>query len=362
MVSKTKCKLIFALGLLATLLGCQSSGKKSMHDTQMPLNPPVDYHVPNFVLFPSEGDSFQPRFSSDGLRVAFVSRLRQRHSSAQIYELDLVSRREKRLTYHDGDAVSPSYSPDGRRLFYASTTDAMKENPIFLQHSLRPESVPLEAQSARWPLRMLWSELPFDLYSMSLVNTHIERLTHLPRYESEVRLDSNSPRMVYVAHDKGPFYIVSQNREGGDVQVVLRESKTSVIEPALSRDNLLAWIRVGEDNQSSELWWGEPQGQKRKLSLPGNVWLLSPTWTPDGQTLVFSANYPDPLNFELYSVQRDATCLRRLTYRFGPDLFPDLQKSGQRLIWTVREKDQFQVAMMDYPLSVACFDPSSSLK
>ena len=61
--------------------------------------------------------SFAPRFSPDGSRIIMSL---QQGGNADIYEMDLASRRPRQITNTAAIDTAPSYSPDGRRIVFES--------------------------------------------------------------------------------------------------------------------------------------------------------------------------------------------------------------------------------------------------
>ncbi len=63
------------------------------------------------------GMTYSPRFSHDGRKVVLSF---SQSGNSSLYEMDLVSRRVKRLSYGDVIDTSPSYSPDDRKIVFSS--------------------------------------------------------------------------------------------------------------------------------------------------------------------------------------------------------------------------------------------------
>ena len=55
------------------------------------------------------GQQSNPRFSPSGEKIIYVSWDRATHRHMQIYEFDLISQREQRITFQDGLNQSPNY-------------------------------------------------------------------------------------------------------------------------------------------------------------------------------------------------------------------------------------------------------------
>jgi Tol biopolymer transport system component len=62
---------------------------------------------------------------------------------------------------------------------------------------------------------------------------------------------------------------------------------------------------------------------------------FGPSWTPDGQRIIFSSNHTNPRsrNFDLYLVNLDGTGLEQVTNHGEFDGFPMFSPDGRRLVW-----------------------------
>ena len=63
-----------------------------------------------------------------------------------------------------------------------------------------------------------------------------------------------------------------------------------------------------------------------------------PSWTPDGETLIFSANRHndwehEPLNSEVYSINLSTRLTQQLTNRVGPDVAPTVSPDGEKIAY-----------------------------
>jgi len=92
---------------------------------------PMQIHVMSFGGFDTgkltqelSGNNFQPTWSPDGTKIAFVS---DRDTQNEIYTMNANGGNSKRLTYAQGDDVSPAWSPDGRKIAFVSDRDGQKE-------------------------------------------------------------------------------------------------------------------------------------------------------------------------------------------------------------------------------------------
>lgn len=106
-----------------------------------------------------QGHNSQVFFHPTGGRFLFVSSHRNSHTEKQVYEYDLQTQKERRVTFNDGIAQWPSYFGTNQVL-YSSNTDALKEYPPRLYKELHEKN---------------WA--PFDIYSSDLFGNGIKRWT-----------------------------------------------------------------------------------------------------------------------------------------------------------------------------------------
>ncbi|NUN07115.1 MAG: PD40 domain-containing protein [Bdellovibrio sp.] len=182
------------------------------------------------------GDNDHPRFSADGTRLLYTGRSRSTHKGAQIYEIDLVNNKERRVTFSDGDAFDASYVGDSE-IIYASTTDEIKESP--LQNKNFNGDFP-----------------PADLYMSDLYGTDILRLTHQPGFDGEA---------IFVQHTTKPYMLFTSRR--GDllgiyrldlkhlpVSLVSAEKDKEKRYPAVTPDKLqVAWVEKNLKDEKKSL-------------------------------------------------------------------------------------------------------------
>jgi hypothetical protein len=214
--------MIFQFGVIgivaSMLMACSHSATK-------------DVLTPDFLLGKGTqqitflGDNDHPRFAADGSHLLYQSRQRGPHRGWQIYEMDLDKKKERRITFSDGDAFDAVYVGE-QEIIYASTTDEIKEGPL-VNRSFDKD----------FP--------PSDIYMSDLYGTDILRLTRQPGYDGE---------LLFLAHGQKPsIYFTSRRGELlGVYRLDLQKLPVSLISaekdkskryPALTPDQQsLAWV------------------------------------------------------------------------------------------------------------------------
>jgi len=264
--------------------------------------------------------SERPRFSPDGRKIIFQSARPSTHRGLQIYELDLISGKERRITFSDGDAFDAFYK-DNENIFYASTTDEIKEN--LLQGPTTDIKLP-----------------PSDIYNSDLFGTNIERIINDSGYDG-------AP--VYQEKLGKPhlFFISNRDTVSGIYSLDLQNKKPQLLLTNRSKDRKYLALNPTQD----KLAWIETDLNKRQQSLvvynfKNKTQKAIKTENGIFRDLSFAPQNPERL---FYSVQRPSEKFFRIeTYNFekkctqvalsGPEslLYPSLSNNRAEQLAFVR--------------------------
>ncbi|MGF1619951.1 MAG: M28 family peptidase [Rhodomicrobiaceae bacterium] len=210
-----------------------------------------------------------------------------------IVERDLKTGGYKKLTDARGYDAEGSYSPDGKRIVFASNrhayaTELSKEDAERLEHD---------------PSYFM------DLYVMDADGSNLQRLTDAPGY------------------DGGPFW----NNDGSKI----------------------TWRRFSEDGARAEVFTMNADGTGERQITHLDVMSWAPFFHPSGDYLIFATNLQGFANFELYIV--DAEGARepvRVTDREGFDGLATFSPDGKTISWTSnatpKKQSQIFVAKWDH--------------
>jgi len=229
---------------------------------------------------------FQPAWSPDRARIAFVSR-RDAHYSEnnEIYVMNADGTGQTRLTNNAAWNGYPAWSPDGRRIAF------------------------IDARDLNW-----------NIYVMNANGTGETRLTETLVLERK-RSPAWSPNGANIAF--------SSDRDGNtNIWVVgadgtgmtrLTDDASSDDSPSWSPDG--ARIAFTSDREGvRKIYIMNADGSAQKRLTNGQVGEGPPAWSPNGAQIAFSSDQDG--NPEIYVMNADGTAQTRLTNNTVPDFWP----------------------------------------
>jgi TolB protein len=245
-------------------------------------------------LSPEGLDDTAPVWSPNGQKVAFVS---QRDGNREIYVMDTecvglptgCEQNAVNVTRHPADDWTPAWSPDGKRLAFASLRDGG------------------------------WEIYTLDTTCLGAPETCRDSLVQLTADGSGNILPVYSPdgrRIAFSSKAEGNWDIYTMSIGGGDLRQITTDAAND-LSPAWSPDGSRIAFETNRDG-NVEVYVMNANG-----SSPQNVSNFSqandhgPAWSPDGQTLVFYANREG--NWDIFSTSLDGQTVINLTQTPGRD-------------------------------------------
>jgi Tol biopolymer transport system component len=309
------------------------------------------------------GDNYRPVFSPDGKKLLFLSENREEHKHLQVYELDLASRVERRVTFHDGDVQSAIYANDGTHVYYASSTDEIKEDPYFVKNLMRRvERSTEETQVSRIPGTLEELEPgPFEIYASALDGSYIRRLTRSSGFDGDLSLATKSHQIIFTSSRNKQRDIYLLNVSDGNIRRVTNDPFREV-SPSVSQDGQsIVWSRLSEGLTAAQLFIADGRTMKATPMTSGNFFDVSPAWHPNSQEIVFASDRGavgpnQQKNFDLYEVNKSGACLKRLTESPKDELFPAFSPDGKWLAFSSNNSGSYQIYLMEHRPPQECMD------
>lgn len=218
-----------------------------------------------------------------------------------IVETDLETGSYRNLTDIRGYDAEGSYSPDGKRILFASNRHAYASD-------LSKEDAERLKQNPSYFM---------ELYVMDADGSNVKRLTDAPGY------------------DGGPFW----SKDGSKI----------------------TWRRFSEDGARAEIYTmnADGSGEKQITHLGAMSW--APFFHPSGDYIIFATNLQGFANFELYMVDTEGKHEPvRVTERDGFDGLPAFSPDGKTLSWTSnatpKKQSQIFLAKWDHQAALALLE------
>ena len=257
----------------------------------------------------------------------------------EIYVMDADGGNQQNLTNDPNDDSSPSWSPDGKRIVFESNRDG---------HFNMPGGLPA-----------------YEIYVMDADGGNQQNLTNDPNSDWSPSWSPDGKRIVFNSNRDGnrdgnrnnyEIYVMDAD---GNNQQRLTDNDFYDTHPSWSPDGeRIAFASrrdghfIGEDGLSSEIYVMDTDGKNTRRLTNNRKSDWSPSWSPDGERIVFSADRKgDDVNYEIYVMDADGNNQRRLTNNRGDDGAPSWSSDGKRIVFS-SDRDRpgqfiFEVYVMD---------------
>ena len=230
---------------------------------------------PNFDISPS--------WSPDGKRIAFESD-RDEHGPLdfEIYVMDADGNNQQNLTNDPNNDISPSWSPDGERIAFSSDRDGNREGN--------------------------WKN--YEIYVMDADGNNPQRLTNNDFHDGGPSWSPDGKRIVFWSKREGHF--------------------------------------IGEFGLTSEIYVMDADGKNTRRLTNNRKRDFSPSWSPDGKWIAFSSDRKgDDVNHEIHVMDADGGNQRRLTNNRVHDKSPSWSSDGKRIVFSSYRDGNGEIYVMD---------------
>ena len=229
-------------------------------------------------------------------QIAFVS---QRDGNPEIYVMDVDGKNQRRLTNHPDNDLSPSWSPDGKRIVFFSNRDGH----VHVIHGLPA----------------------YEIYVMDADGGNPQNLTNNPFDDRNPSWAPDGKRIVFQSNRIGEFGITDEiyvmDVDGGNQQR-LTENRQNDWFPSWSPDGkriAFSSDRKGEF-ENFEIYVMDVDGGNQQRLTENRVYDEWPSWSPDGKRIAFYSCRDG--NAEIYVMDADGGNPQNLTNNRHDDASP----------------------------------------
>jgi len=300
---------------------------------------PKEVHLRNIRQLTFGGTNAEAYFSFDGQKVIFQS-TREPFKCDQIFTMGRDGSNVRLVSTGKGRTTCGYFTPDGKRIIYAST------------HLGAPDCPPPADRSEGyvWPIYRT-----YDIFSARPDGTDLKRLTTTDGYDAEGTISQDGKKIVFTSARDGDLEIYDMNIDGTQQRrltnelgydggawhsqdgqwIVWRASRPKTPEEiaqykALLAKNLVMPVKL-------EIMVMRADGSDKRVLTHNGTANFAPYFHPNGRQIIFASNVNNPNprspNFDLFLINRDGTGLEQITFDEGFDGFPMFTSDGKRLVW-----------------------------
>jgi TolB protein len=262
-----------------------------------------------------------PAVSPDGRRIAFVGIHRRGEPDATTYELYVVDADgtdERRLTNNRTEELDVDWLPDGRVVFVSCQTTHWRDEPPECDLvAMRPDGDDREVLSR---IRLTY-DFAVSPDGRRIAYSQLEGLSHSQHLDLYVA-DINGSNRVRLTENDTADALAAWSPDGKRIAFVSNRAESA---------RCFYYDCAGFTN---ELWVMDADGSDVTRLTETSEEELSPSWSPDGEKIVFVRVAGDDEPHYLYIVNADGTCATRLVEGEAPDWYgPAGSSAGPLHCW-----------------------------
>ena len=303
-------------------------------------------HLANIRQLTFTGKNAEAYFSPDGYKLVYQSTLepdgKTLRSCYQIYTMNLDGSNIRRVSTGLGGTTCGYFFPGSRRVLFSST------------HVAGPHCPPKPPRTERYR----WALDNYDIFSMNIGGTDLQRLTSAPGYDAEATIAPNGRTMVFTSIRDGDLDLYSMNIDGTGIKRLTKEvgydggafyspdSKRIVYrahhpktEEALKTYRELLAQNVVEPSNLEIFIMNADGSNKTQITKNGRS-NFAPFFLPDGKRIIYSSNestppdYPGRPSFHLHVIGVDGTKPKQITFNGNFNSFPMFSPDGKQVVWS----------------------------
>jgi len=290
--------------------------------------------------FEKAGESY---FSTDNKKIIFQA-VPTGKKNYQIYVLDLETNSITMVSTGFGACTCAYFRPDGKKIIFASS----HEDPNLNEQNLNVPGYKKENGNYSWEFT------PYmNIYEANPDGSNLVALTQGPAYHAECAYSSDGSQIVFASNSDGRMNLYTMDANGSNVKQITYDKNSYNGGPFFSPDGNKIIYRADYDKKHYlQIYSINSDGTDKQQITKNDFVNWAPYWHPNGDVIAYTTSIHGHHKYEIYLLNIKTGVQYRLTYNGSFNGLPSFSKDGSKLIWTSKRSNDntCQIFIADFNL------------
>jgi WD40 repeat protein len=252
-------------------------------------------------------------WTQDGKGILFFDRTYDEH--AFLYRVDVERRTVRKLNRTNASLPQLTMDKNGKKLYF-SQLELHDKNALYS-----------------------------DICSIEMNSNRVDRVT-VKRRAADPDVNGCGD-LVYVVYCGGKTDLCLQKTDGQEALLLKGTDGLYFSNPRFSPDEKKIALSVWRKGGIKEIWVMELESRKYRAVTQDSAWNITPSWSCDGETILFASDRTGVYNLFAYRLADNA--LFQLTNVLGGAFCPRMSHDGKTIAFVGYFSQGFEVCTMDAP-------------
>jgi Tol biopolymer transport system component len=279
--------------------------------------------------FEKAGEAY---FSPDAQKIIFQA-VPKGKTQYQIYVMDIAEGIPRMVSTGRGACTCAYFKPDGKKIIFASSHGDPEIDAI--ENQLNTPGYQREGG------QYLWEFTPYmNVYEANLDGSNLTPLTFGSAYHAECAYSYDGEHIVFASNADGCMNLYTMNSDGTDVKQITFSTNSYNGGPFYSPDGNWIIFRADYDARHYlQIYAIKSDGTELKQLTNNGAVNWAPFWHPSGEVIAFTTSLHGHAHYEIYLMNVHTGVSRRLTHNATFDGLPVFSNDGNKMLWTSKRAE-----------------------